>query len=169
MKKLLIILFFPLSLFGQTTFYVAPDGNDSNAGTITEPWRTWGKAFNDANIDPGDTVYFRDGVYYKKLTDGEDGWYYPNRSSNGTGYEVNRRGVSGNRVHYFAYPGETPILDSDSMTSPNYLHYGIRSNVSYCHFKGLHIRNVEQIDTSVYDCIGVLAGGTDYIFENCSF
>ncbi len=41
-------------------FYVAANGDDSNAGTESAPWRSAGKAFS-ANLSPGDTVLFRRG------------------------------------------------------------------------------------------------------------
>ncbi len=42
-------------------YYVAPNGNDSNPGTLAEPWATPVKASQAAQA--GDTVYFREGVY----------------------------------------------------------------------------------------------------------
>jgi hypothetical protein len=43
-------------------FYVATWGSDLNVGTYDKPWETWQKAFESAQ--PGDTVYFRGGVWY---------------------------------------------------------------------------------------------------------
>ncbi|RPI44551.1 MAG: hypothetical protein EHM46_02720 [Bacteroidetes bacterium] len=97
-----------------------PAGNDSNPGTKSAPWATWAKAFNSTLVQPGDTVYFRGGVYRKVLSEGEDGWYYPARSSGGTGYYVSRDGTAGNPIHYYAYPpdfnaGNPPILDNNEV------------------------------------------------------
>ena len=44
-----------------TTYYVATNGNDSNPGTITQPWATWNYGFN--HISPGDILYIRGGTY----------------------------------------------------------------------------------------------------------
>ena len=41
------------------TYYVSPSGNDAAAGTIGDPWRTFAKA--SSGLQPGDTVYFREG------------------------------------------------------------------------------------------------------------
>ena len=41
----------------------AEGGNDINDGSIANPWASWGRAVNAAT--PGDTVYFRGGIYYK--------------------------------------------------------------------------------------------------------
>jgi hypothetical protein len=47
---------------GATDYYVAPNGRDSNAGTITEPFRTIQHAAD--RVHPGDTVHIRAGDYY---------------------------------------------------------------------------------------------------------
>ena len=71
MNRLLVHLFFlililPFEIGAQNggVYYVSPDtliANDNNPGTFDQPWRTWQKAFSEAQ--PGDTVYFRGGVY----------------------------------------------------------------------------------------------------------
>jgi hypothetical protein len=43
------------------TFYVAPNGNDRNAGTFVAPFKTLGRAL--WYVDPGDTIVLADGVY----------------------------------------------------------------------------------------------------------
>jgi hypothetical protein len=158
-----------LNVSGQT-FFVSPTGNDNWSGNFTHPWRTWGKAFNDANIDPGDIVYFRGGIYYKNLSEGLDAWYYPYRTSGGGGYRISRKGVAGNPVRYFNYPLEEPILDGSRIVAPSgNQNYGIRSSSSYTHIKGLTIRNILQINPNITEVAGFVASGTDAIFENCKF
>lgn len=44
-----------------TTYYIATNGNDSNAGTEAMPWKTLQKAINTVN--GGDVVYLRAGTY----------------------------------------------------------------------------------------------------------
>jgi hypothetical protein len=46
---------------GGRAFVVATNGNDANAGTLAQPWRTLAKA--NANLIAGDTVYIRAGTY----------------------------------------------------------------------------------------------------------
>jgi len=43
------------------TYYVAPNGSDSNPGTESRPWLTIGKAAR--TLAAGDTAYVKDGVY----------------------------------------------------------------------------------------------------------
>ena len=46
-------------------YCVASDGDDSNPGTIDQPWRTIQKAAN--SIGAGDTVYVKQGVYSEQV------------------------------------------------------------------------------------------------------
>jgi hypothetical protein len=43
------------------TFFLAPNGNDANAGTRDQPWRTF--AFAVPKLTPGATLVLRDGAY----------------------------------------------------------------------------------------------------------
>ena len=66
MKHLFIVLLLTCSIYfsqslSGSTYYVATNGNDSNAGTITQPWRTWQKGF--ISVKPGDILYIRGGTY----------------------------------------------------------------------------------------------------------
>jgi len=144
-------------------FYVATDGNDSNPGTFEQPWATWGKAFNSTAVQPGDTVYFRGGIYYMTTNN----LAYP--GTEGEGYNLGRDGTSGNYIHYFNYPGETPILDCGSIipaSNHNRAIYGA-SDVNYLHFRGLTVRNVYQYSGDV-SVIGWGISGDNNIIENCN-
>lgn len=48
-----------------TTYYVVKDGNDSNPGTLSEPWRTIGKA--NSELVAGDNVRIRVGTYTDQI------------------------------------------------------------------------------------------------------
>ena len=48
-----------------TTYYVAATGNDANAGTQTQPWKTLGKANN--TVAAGDTIQVQAGTYNQVL------------------------------------------------------------------------------------------------------
>ena len=163
--NLLILITF-CSVMSANTYYVAPDGNDGNPGTKLAPWKTWGKAFNAATVHPGDTVFFRGGIYFKNTSEGEAGWYYPSRTGGG-GYGITRNGTEGNIVCYFAYPGEVPILDCINQVPSSGFNYGIRGGAHYAHFKGLVIRNVRQ--TAEYmQARGWSTSGNYTTIENCT-
>ncbi|MFC8511761.1 RICIN domain-containing protein [Streptomyces sp. NPDC057257] len=91
----------PASAATQATYYVAPDGDDSNAGTITAPFKTLQHArdvVRTVNSDmTGDIdVYLRGGTYPVSST---------------IDFTSADSGTNGHRVVYTAYPGEKPVLD----------------------------------------------------------
>jgi hypothetical protein len=85
------------------TFFLAPNGDDDNAGTVTAPWASLEKArdhirgtgLND-NMQSDIGVCLRAGRYTRtstfRLSDADSG-------------------SNGHRVVYQAYAGETPIID----------------------------------------------------------
>ena len=83
------------------TFYVAPGGNDSGAGTIGDPWATLAGARDNIRplLDGTDdiTVYFRGGTY--TFTDT-------------VVFGLSDDGTATQSITYAAYPGETPIFSS---------------------------------------------------------
>ncbi|WP_112263125.1 RICIN domain-containing protein [Lentzea terrae] len=86
----------------QATFYVSPSGNDTNAGTITSPFRTVQRARDvvrtvNATMTGDIQVYLRGGNY--PVTSMIE--FAPGDS-----------GTNGHRVLYSAYPGETPVLNA---------------------------------------------------------
>ena len=67
MRKLLIIFLIAIcNISFAQIYYVATDGDDDGAGTIGDPWLTWNKGFR--NVDAGDTLYIRGGIYYSDST-----------------------------------------------------------------------------------------------------
>ena len=56
---LVIFIILNVTIFSQ--IYIAPDGNDSNPGTINQPLESIQKAQEFAS--PGDTVFIRGGSY----------------------------------------------------------------------------------------------------------
>ncbi|MEH1129042.1 ricin-type beta-trefoil lectin domain protein [Micromonospora sp. CPCC 206061] len=85
----------------QATYYVAPDGNDANPGTITSPFRTLQRARDvvrtiNANMTGDIYVYLRGGSY-------------PVSSTIELGSSDS--GTNGYRVIYAAHANETPVLE----------------------------------------------------------
>ncbi|MFC4536609.1 ricin-type beta-trefoil lectin domain protein [Sphaerisporangium dianthi] len=90
----------PASAATQATYYVAPDGDDANPGTITAPFRTLQGARNvvrtvNANMTGDIYVYLRGGDYSIGST---------------IDFTPADSGTNGYRVIYAAYQNETPIL-----------------------------------------------------------
>jgi hypothetical protein len=85
----------------QATYYVAPDGDDANSGTITSPFRTLHRARDvvrtvNANMTGDINVYLRGGRYPVSST---------------VEFGPGDSGTNGHRVVYAAYANETPVLD----------------------------------------------------------
>jgi parallel beta-helix repeat protein len=77
-------------------YYIATDGNDSDPGTLAEPWLTFDKA--NTTLTAGDTVYVRGGTYDDNIT-----------VINSVGYTFapTNSGTSGNLITYQNYNGES--------------------------------------------------------------
>jgi hypothetical protein len=143
-------------------YYVAVDGNDNNPGTYEQPWGTWQKAFDNAK--PGDTVYFRGGIYKPIIS----------AAGNNITALVDSDDVTTTTQHrtngwrcFFAYPNEKPILDCSLIVPEGNYNTGLlMQRVHFIHFKGLTISHVMQTRDQV------TAGGigasrcSNIIFEN---
>ncbi len=118
------------------TYYIAPTGNNSSPGTVTQPFATLQKAHDVAN--PGDTIYMRGGTYL--FTSPQI---------------LTRDGNNGNPIRLYAYPGERPVIDAINATIINtgnyYDGWAIALNsASWWHIKGLEIRNAPAGGLLIY-------------------
>ena len=156
MRKISIIFLWLISIsLNAATYYVSTTGNDGAAGTKTLPWRHWNKGFTSAN--PGDTVYFRGGVYSGETLNGEGIWVEGGSALLG--------------VYYYAYPGETPIYDASNVVNPSLgVNFGLRLwGVQNVHLKGLTFRNFHEGFTDVITQ-GITAEDIgNASFTNCIF
>jgi hypothetical protein len=103
------------------TYYVAANGNDSNLGTINQPWRTIQHAADTTLA--GDTVQVRTGVYNEQVIISNSG------------------DAAGGYIAFSAYPNEKPIVDGTGITTGN---SGIVVDSSYIKISGFEIRNWES-------------------------
>ncbi|MFO7956381.1 MAG: right-handed parallel beta-helix repeat-containing protein [Candidatus Brocadiia bacterium] len=79
-----------VTIGGQATRYVAPDGDDADPGTRDAPWRTLQHAADEAG--PGDIVCIREGVYRGPVT-------------------VRNSGAPGAPITFMCAPGATVTVD----------------------------------------------------------
>ncbi|GAA1802391.1 hypothetical protein GCM10009682_25290 [Luedemannella flava] len=91
----------PASGATQATYYVAPNGNDADPGTLTSPFRTLQRARDvvrtvNANMTGDIYVYLRGGSYPVSST---------------VEFGPADSGTNGFRVVYAAYPNERPVLE----------------------------------------------------------
>lgn len=146
LSRVLAVLSFAFvaSAASATTWYVAPGGNDANAGSITAPFATISKGA--AVAQPNDVVLVRGGTYNQR----------PVISSHGTASAW---------ITIQAYPGEHPIIDGTGL--------GLDKNLvtfyqaSYVSFSGFEVQNATRIgicgwennnnikvsNNTVHDCV----------------
>jgi MYXO-CTERM domain-containing protein len=129
-------------------YYVAPSGNDQDPGTLDKPFATLERAQTAAAA--GDTVYLRGGEYRFSGTQAS------------IGVALTKSGQSGKPIHYFAYPGELPILDLFEL-KPQQRVTGIDVRASWIHIRGLEVRGVRQL--IVGDSWGVRIRGDHNLVE----
>lgn len=135
MKKILILLFFWTNfVHAQSTYYVSPAGNDGNPGTLSQPFKTVAKL--STTLHSGDIAYIRGGTYTPANLPGA-----------GVHFLIqNLVGSAAAPIKIWAYPGETPVFDCQSITPTNpYPFAFVISNSVYVHIKGLTIKNLKQI------------------------
>lgn len=168
---ILSVLLSSIPAWGET-FYVAPDGDDTNPGTIDKPLATLAGARDKVrSVLDGQRdimVYFRGGYYYFTET---------------VVFGLEDSGSENQVITYRNYPGETPIFTSGvhvtgwSRISPDELRYSFlpgkaRSRVYVANIpKGLKlIRNLVDRSDGWLDHGRI--GVTDYIttehFKHCS-
>src|SRR6056300_1505754 len=127
------LLFSCLSLLSfAADYYVAPDGNDANNGSIFYPVESIKRAQELASW--GDTVSIRGGLYTMRedqIQRFESIWAYVT--------ELNKNGIN-----YFAYQNEKPVFDYQNI-KPAYK----RIFAFYLTGSNIHIRGIEIIGVQV--------------------
>jgi hypothetical protein len=148
---------------GAATYYVAPTGSDSAAGSEAAPFASWARAQTMAA--PGDTVYFRGGTY--KYT----GATSTCSSSSATvdAVDLTKSGTSGNPIRYWAYPGEKPRFDFSGITDTSKYscrQVGVQVEADWLYLKGLELTGTLQLNNLNHEswCLYVRTGNNN-IFE----
>ncbi|HNU15957.1 MAG TPA: PKD domain-containing protein, partial [Chitinophagaceae bacterium] len=111
---------------GAGVYYIAPGGNDANAGTISSPWFSLNRAW--IGLAPGDTLYIRGGTY--------------NYAEGQRLLSIN--GTAADSIKVWAFPGEIPVITKSAGYNVNAEHELIYFEGSYFHFKGIEIANFSQ-------------------------
>ncbi len=106
------------------SYYVAPNGDDSNPGSLALPWTTIQKAAS--TVEAGSTVYVRDGVYNEQITIRVSG------------------SASAGHTTFRNYEGESPVLDGTDLladVSADNVGMILIVDQSYVTVSGFQIRN----------------------------
>ncbi|MCP4020593.1 MAG: right-handed parallel beta-helix repeat-containing protein [Desulfobacteraceae bacterium] len=121
------------------SYYVSASGNDDNAGSRSNPWKTIQYAAD--SVSAGDTVYIRSGTYRERVT-------------------LSTSGSSGKYITFTAYGNETVNIDGSNITLPQSWGglFDI-SDVSYIIVSKLRIKNAGPYNNSA----GILVDNGSYI------
>ena len=141
-------------------YYVAPDGSDAAAGTLTAPWRS--ATYAQQRAQPGDTVYFRGGRY--GYTAGVNAC--ASRTATVNAVTLDKSGSDGKPIRYWAYPGETPVFDFSAMKDDCRVK-GFNVTASWIHMKGLEVTGVPQQPQNRlnHESWGIWIDGSHNVFE----
>jgi hypothetical protein len=143
-----------------STYYVAPNGNDSLDGSINMPWKSIMRAQQTAVA--GDTVYFRGGTYVYSAGINT----CATRTDTVNAITLSKSGTSGNPIRYWAYGTEVPLFDFTSMLDDCRVK-SFNVVASWLHLKGLEIKGAPQQpqNTLNHESWGVWVNGSNNVFE----
>lgn len=110
-------------------YYVAPNGNDQNPGTLNQPFRSIARGLNFAR-QPGDSLILRAGNYPQSRP--------LNLISSGT---------QGNPITVRAMQGETAVIDGRGTPADSSL---INVLAHHVRIQGLTIKNAQKIGISIW-------------------
>ncbi|CUS34878.1 hypothetical protein COMA1_20003 [Candidatus Nitrospira nitrosa] len=101
------------------TYYVATTGNDSNPGTLAQPFGTFKQAIN--KLQPGDTLYIRGGTYTEQMNF----------------QDPPKTGIANAWLTIAGYPGEAVTLLRTDPVDNSYGPIKARGNLAYFVFENL--------------------------------
>ena len=142
-------------------YYVATNGNDANAGTISSPFLTIKRA--QTSVVAGDTVYIRGGTYVMteaQIAQYSGIWAYVTL--------LNKSGSSGKRINYWAYPGEKPVFNYSNIKPAGYRIHAFQVTGSWIHIKGLEVTGVQVTITTHTQSECFENQGSNNIYEQLS-
>jgi hypothetical protein len=139
----------------RARIYMATDGDDNNTGTKKRPYKSLAKCMSVAH--PGDTIYIRGGTYNISVI-------------TPTYLSITKDGAQDRWISIFAYPGDRQVVfDFSGMTYKGGSRFGfITKGASYLHFKGIHLRNVVEPDSTTYGTPWETYNSNHIVYENCS-
>ena len=125
-----------LQAHAATSYYVATNGNDSNPGTLSQPFLTLSKGFS--MLTAGDTLYIRGGTYSLQRVN------------------ITTSGTSGAYINVRNYPGETVTFDGQNSTD-------LLLNGVSLKFDGASYWNISGITIKNWICAGIYLHNASYI------
>ncbi|OCB71786.1 right-handed parallel beta-helix repeat-containing protein [Flavobacterium glycines] len=130
-RILLVFIFLNSFLLSAKEFYVAPQGNDANDGTLAKPLETIKRAQELASS--GDVVYIRGGHYTMKeeqIAQKKGIWAYVTK--------LDKSGIS-----YLAYQNEIPVFDYKNIKPKDCRVIAFMIQGDKIHIKGIEVVGVQ--------------------------
>jgi hypothetical protein len=129
-------------------YYVSPNGDDGNTGTINTPFKTINTALNKAVA--GDTVMARGGIYYEKIS-------FP------------KSGTSEKNITLKAYAGEKPVIDGSKILVTGWQALVTFNAVRYITIEGFDICNLfSSTHNTDPEGIYIYGNSKDITIKNCN-
>jgi hypothetical protein len=145
-----VLLLSPLTILYANDFYVAPNGNDDDSGTLEKPFGTVQRAQRAAA--PGDTVFIRGGTYPM-----QESQIACRKRIFAYITFLDKSGAPGKPITYRAYKDEKPVFDCSQVRPA-----GLRVDAFYVSGSWLHLQGLEVTGVQV-----TIKGHTQSIcFEN---
>jgi hypothetical protein len=122
---------------GAAEFFVSPNGNDADTGTIDKPFATVQRA--QTAVAPGDTVNIRGGLYAMtaaQIARKQRAWAYVTF--------LDKSGTPKHPITYQAYKDEHPLFDYTAVKPA-----GLRIDAFYVSGSWLHIKGLEVVGVQV--------------------
>jgi len=111
-------------------YYVAPGGNDGNAGDRSSPWRTLQHAANQ--VGPGDVVHVADGTY--------------------TGFQVRSSGTASSPITFQAQ-GTAAIINRRNASTPDNINI---EGADYVVVDGFAVQDAPRVGIRAVEATGVI-------------
>ncbi len=138
----LLLIFLIFRLQGQHTFYISPNGNDNNNGSIQSPWQHFD--FAVSQLQAGDTLFLRSGNYTGNAL-------------------IQIQATPSNPVVIQAYPNETATIEGTGLPADAHL-------LKIENALNIKIKNLIFSQYTQADAKGIFILNSSHIeIENCEF
>jgi hypothetical protein len=142
----------PIATLQAAEYFVAPDGLDSAAGTLSAPFGSVTRAQRAANR--GDTVYLRGGTYKKfAVADSDSVYRYVHD-------------LSKNEIRYCAYQNEVPVFDFSQLPTTKRV-CGFHITGHGIVIVGVQVTGVPVGEQKQSECFRIDGVGASCAFDRC--
>ena len=139
-------------------YFIAPDGDDAQQGTLAKPFATlmWAQK----QVKPGDTVFVRGGTYAMK-----DEHITRKEYNRAIVCWFDRSGMPGKPIRYAAYQDEKPVFDFSQVKPRGYRVHAFTARGSWLRFEKLTIFGVQVTIVGHTQSICVENTGSNNVFD----